>query len=180
MARWLAAMLVAIWPVLATAQETVYESKDKAGPVFSDQPSPGGKAVDLPPPNVSTSPPTPQQQAAPAAAAPPYQSLSIVSPADQDTIHTNTGQFDVEVQVVPALRKGDGDVIHVMLDGTPLPETFASASFQVSESDWAAAANPDKVQHTLQVAVLDRSGAMLIQSAPVSFFAHRASRRERR
>lgn len=177
-ARLLTAMLVALWAAIAAAQGTIYESKDKAGSVFSDRPSPGARPIDLPPPNVMQVPPTPQQQAAPAAPAPAYGSLLIVSPANQDTIRTNTGAFDVRVQVQPALRSAQGDVIRVMLDGTLLPQTYASADFRIRESDWALAANPNNVEHTLQVAIASASGAVLIRSAPVSFYAHRAFRRE--
>jgi hypothetical protein len=177
MARPLIAMLVAVLPALAAAQGAIYESKDKAGPVFSDQPSPGGRPIDLPPPNVIQVPPTPPpQQAAPAAPAPAYGSLAIVSPGNQDTIRSNTGAFDVRVQVQPALRSGD--VIRVKLDGTLLPQGFSSADFRITDSDWARAANLNNVEHTLQVAIANSSGAVLIESAPVSFFAQRAFRRE--
>jgi len=177
MARLFIAMLVAVLPALAVAQGTIYESKDKAGPVFSDQPSPGGRPIDLPPPNVIQVPSTPPQQAAPAAPAPVYSSLAIVSPANQDAIRSNTGAFDVRVQVQPALRSGD--VIRVKLDGTLLPQSFSSADFRVTDSDWAGAANPNNVEHTLQIAIASASGAVLIESAPISFFAQRAFRREK-
>jgi len=176
MAQLFIAMLVAVLPALAAAQGTIYESKDKAGPVFSDQPSPGGRPIDLPPPNVIQVPSTPPQQAAPAAPAPVYSSLAIVSPANQDAIRSNTGAFDVRVQVQPALRSGD--VIRVKLDGTLLPQSFSSADFRVTDSDWARAANPNNVEHTLRVAIASASGAVLIESAPISFFAQRAFRRE--
>ena len=42
--RWMIAAALAAQAMAPLAQ-TVYESKDKAGPVFSDKPSPGAKPV---------------------------------------------------------------------------------------------------------------------------------------
>ena len=52
-------LLLALCSALAAAQTTIYESQDKAGPVFSDQPSPGAKELSLPPPNVMPGNPLP-------------------------------------------------------------------------------------------------------------------------
>jgi hypothetical protein len=164
-----------LWAALAAAQGTVYESKDKAGvPTFSNQPSPGAKPVQVQPPTVVTLP-----SAAPpagAAAAPPaYKTLQITAPAPQGTIHSNTGAFDVQLNIAPALRKGD--VIRVKLDGTLLERSFTAPRLTLTEADWAAAANPDNVEHGLQAAIVDRNGQVLLESAPVRFYVHRAVRR---
>jgi hypothetical protein len=167
-----AALLAAAWCAPCAAQ-TVYESKDKAGPVFSDQPSKGAKPVELAPPNVIQTPPLPQRKSA-AAAAPKYSSLAIASLADEDTVHTNTGEFDVRVRSVPALRAKAGDRYRVTLDGKPLPTTYAKKKLRISAADWQAAAGTD-AKHKLQVAIVDPSGAALIESAAVSFYVHRAA-----
>ena len=44
-------LLICLLPALAFAQ-TIYKSKDKEGPVFSDTPSPGAQPIYLPPANV--------------------------------------------------------------------------------------------------------------------------------
>jgi len=170
-------LLAAAWCATCAAQGTVYESKDKAGPVFSDQPSPGAKPVDLPPPNVVGPQRTPKAQPAPVAAAPKYSSLAIASPADEGTIHTNTGEFDLRVRSVPALRAKAGDRYRVTLDGNPLAKAYGSSKIRISEADWQAAAGSD-TKHMLQVAVVGPAGATLIQSAPISFYAHRATVRK--
>jgi hypothetical protein len=159
---------------LAAAQSTVYESKDKAGPVFSDQPSTGAKQIELGPPSVIQTTPVPQQ-ATPAATAPYYTALAISSPENEGTIHSNTGAFDVRLQLQPALRSARGDRIIVRLDGRPLKRRFSSVNFGVTEADWQSAA-ADNVEHTLQAVVVDKGGALLIESAPVKFYAHRAVR----
>jgi hypothetical protein len=177
----LAAVLLAIGPALACAQGPVYESKDKAGPVFSDRPSAGAKPVELGPPNVIQTTPPPKQQPAPATApAPYYTMLAISSPENGGTIHSNTGAFDVSVRLQPALRTARGDRIEARLDGRAIARRFSSGRFGVTEADWQKSASPDNVEHTLQVVVLDKAGAVLRESAPVKFFAHRATRAHRK
>jgi len=176
----LVAILLAIGPTLAVAQSPVYESKDKAGPVFSDQPSPGAKPIELGPPSVIQTTPAPRQPAPAAGAAPYYTALAISSPENGGTIHSNTGAFDVSVQLQPALRTSRGDRIEARLDGRALARRFSSARFGVTEADWQKSASPDNVEHTLQVVILDKTGAVLIESAPVKFFAHRAARAHRK
>ncbi len=171
----LVAIALAIGPTLAAAQSTVYESKDKAGPVFSDRPSTGAKQIELGPANVIQTTPVPQQ-ATPTATAPYYTALAISSPENEGTIHSNTGAFDVSVQLQPALQSARGDRIIVRLDGRPLKRRFSSVRFGVTEADWQNSANPDNVEHTLQAVVVDKGGAVLIESAPVKFYAHRAVR----
>lgn len=171
-----AALLTAAWCAPCAAQ-TVYESKDKAGPVFSDQPSKGAKAVELAPPNVIETPRTPSARPAPTAAAPKYSSLGISSLANEDTVHTNTGAFDIRVRSVPALRATAGDRIRVTLDGNRVAKTFSSTTVRISAADWQAAAGGD-AKHTLQVAIVGPTGATLIESAPVTFYARRATVRK--
>ena len=161
--------------VVALAQTTVYESKDKAGPVYSDKPLPSATPVDLPPPNVIELPKmaTPAAPAPVSAAAPAYRSLAIVSLKNGDTIHSNTGAFEFSARTQPALRAGDR--IRVRLDGHFLSSSFRSTSLRVSEADWTRAARAESVGHTLQLAVVDAAGAVLIESAPVSLYVQRAS-----
>lgn len=96
---WILAAALAAHVASAWAQ-TVYESKDKAGPVFSDRPSTGAVPVDLPPPNVVSSPavtPVPDAPAA-SASAPTYRRLVIQRPAEQDMVHSNNGAFGISAQ----------------------------------------------------------------------------------
>lgn len=171
-ARLIAGALAAALCGPAAAQ-TVYESKDKSGaPVFSDDPALGGKAVALPPPNVVQQQPVPKL--APMPAVPfAYRSISIVLPEGGDTVHSNTGGFGITVKLSPALRARPGDRIRVSLDGNTLPATYASRKIAITDADWQAATS-NNVQHTLQAAVVDSAGAVMIESAPLSFYVHRA------
>lgn len=157
----------------AAAQTTIYESKDKAGPVFSDQPSPGARELALPPPNVMPGNAPAAQPVPPQPALPAYRLLNILSPENQGTVHSNTGAFDVRVQTSPELRPGDS--IRVKLDGNLIGRSFRSTTIGLTDSDWQAAASSASVEHTLQAAVLDRDGKVLIESAPVSFYARRTT-----
>ncbi len=61
--RWILATALASCAMVSMAQ-TVYESRDKAGPVFSDRPSPGASTVQLEAPNVIDVTPVPKQSPA--------------------------------------------------------------------------------------------------------------------
>ncbi|MBK7423813.1 MAG: hypothetical protein IPJ48_12300 [Propionivibrio sp.] len=178
-AKALLLMLLAFSSGFALAQGGVYESKGKDGPVFSDQPSSGAKPLDLPPLNVIEQPQQ-QQFQMPDAAPAPYSQLTIVSPADGSTIHTNTGAFDMQLQVDPGMRIRRGDTLRVKLDGNPLAQGYTALAIHITEADWASAATSDNVQHSLQAAIIsNKDGSVLIESAPVRFFAHRAAVGER-
>jgi hypothetical protein len=175
--RAFSALPLALWSVLAAAQTPIYESKDKAGAVFTDQPVPGAKRIDLPRPNVIQTAPAPQAAASRASpAAPPYRQLAIVSPQDQGTVHSNTGAMQLQVRVQPLLRAGAGDRFKVRIDGNLLAKDFSSATMNIMSADWARVAAGETIEHAVQVAIVDRNGALLTQSAPVSFFVHRAAR----
>jgi len=175
--------LLGIFVAAGAAAQAIYETHDKDGPVFSDLPSggrdlpsPGATEVTLPPINVGSPPPaaTPVPRA-PAAVAPPYQSLSISQPANGGTVHSNTGQFPVQLSVQPALRADRGDVIVVSLDNYALPASRRTGKFEISAAEWQTAA-VDNVEHQLQVSVVDDGGKVLITSEAVRFYVHRASR----
>jgi hypothetical protein len=171
MKRKVLPLLICLLPIAVLAQ-TVYESKDKEGPVFSDTPSPGAKPVDLPPPNVIDTP-TPQQQPVSQLAAPDYTSITILSPQDQGTVHTNTGEFQVNLALTPVLQASNA--IRVSLDGNQLLTLRYTLQFNITSDEWQSAAK-DNVLHQLQVAIVDDSGNVLITADPVQFYVHRASR----
>lgn len=174
-------VLLAMAGTDGAAQTTVYESKDAAGPVFSDQPSftdqpATGKSIVVPP--VNTMQGVPAQAMVPSTVAGTYYTgLTIGSPANGDTLHTNTGAFDMRVDPTPALRAAMGDRIRVKLDGSLLASRYAGGTISITEDDWRAAT--EDVEHTLQAAIVDSMGNVLIEAVPVRFFAHRATvRRE--
>ncbi len=170
-ARSAAAIALAMLAGTALAQ-TVYESRDKSGPVFSDQPSAGASAVQLQAPNVIAMPAAAPVQTASAPAA-AYRSFIILAPAAQGSIHSNIGAFDVKARLSPALRGSDRIV--ASLDGNMLKTRFRSPNLRITEADWSAAARSGDSLHTIQLAVVDANGELLIASAPVSFYMQRAT-----
>jgi hypothetical protein len=160
------------------AQTPVYETRDKDGPVFSDRPSPGSTPVPVGRTNVIASPPAPAASDPTTgrdSAPPPYRTLRIATPANRGTVHSNTGAFEVVVQASPGLRAAAGDRIRLVLDGQMLPQPQPSNRIQLTPADWQAAAAAETNQHTLQAAVIDAEGRVLITSAPVVFYVQRAA-----
>jgi hypothetical protein len=169
---WIVAALLAAHAALPLAQ-TVYESQDKAGPVFSDRPSNGAVPVELAPPNVVSPPlPKPVTPAAPSAA-PTYRRLIITRPADQDMVHSNTGAFGISANLSPPLRPNDR--VRVLLDGNLVPTVFRSTSPHLSIEDWQSAAVGSNGEHTLQLAVVDGDGKPWIESPTVRFYLRGAA-----
>lgn len=170
MTRFVFALLIFLSPAVACAQ-AVYECPGQGGPVFSDTPCPGGKRMDLGPPNViDTNAPTSEQSATQPTAS-VYTAFTIVSPENGGTIHSNTGQFTVSLALTPPLQ--GGNAISVSLDGTQLQTLRYSLQFDITQEEWesAAAAN---VQHLLQASVVDRARNTLLAATPVQFYVHRA------
>ena len=165
-------LLVLLVPAIASAQAPVYQCQDQSGPVFSDTPCPGGKVMDLPPPNVIDVPKPAGQPEVIQPAAPAYTAFSILQPEDQGTVHSNTGEFPVGLSLAPALQ--DGNAITVSLDGTQLPTLRTSLQFVITTSEWESAAR-DAPTHTLTATVVDKSGKRLIAAAPVQFYVRRAT-----
>lgn len=180
-ARPLAAALFAalLGGTALTAQsQTVYESRDKSGTAtFSDLPSPDARPVTVSPTNVVPSTPPPAQASAPAPAnaPPPYRRLTIVDPPNDGTVRSNTGAFEIQVRSSPGLRSSAGDRVRIVLDGVVLRGSYDSTQIRLTEGDWQTAAGGGGVQHTLQAAIVDKSGQLLIESAPVVFYVQRAT-----
>lgn len=173
---WFMLVVVSAWSIEVVAQ--VYESKEKGGvPVYSDTPTQGAKPVDLPAPNVVNTPQPAQPQSPSAPAAASYAQLAILAPAQQDTVHTNTGAFNVQVSLAPMLRPGDAFV--VTLDGNALPGRYTTPNISLTEQDYASAASATH-QHSLSVAVVDSNGNVLLSSNAVSFYVDRSTIRHRR
>jgi hypothetical protein len=171
-AFWFTAAAAAMLCGIAAADEQIYESTEKGGvPEFSGQPAPGSESVTLPAPNVIDTSQQPAQPP-PQAAFPGYSQLAILFPAEQGTMHTNTGAFNVKVAVQPALNAGDAFM--VTLDGKALAGRYTSADIPITSEDFQMAA-ADNVEHKVQVAVVDASGNVLIAASPVSFYVHRAT-----
>ena len=101
-------------------QAEIYRWVDSDGKVhYSDQPVKGASKVKLP--GVSTYKSKPYKKLTPSKPKPrpadqTYQ-LRIVKPQDKETINSNEGDIEVEVEVSPALNVRKGDRLIISIDG---------------------------------------------------------------
>lgn len=93
-----------------------------------------------------------------------YQELGISSPANDATIHDNTGSLSVTAAIKPALA--EGHLLAIYVDGKKLQEN-TSGNFQLS--------NIDRGSHSLQLGILDQQGNILLRSQTISVHLRRAS-----
>ena len=95
-----------------------------------------------------------------------YQSLAIVAPADQATIHDNQGRIQVDAQASPPLSADTGDRFVFIVDGVPmLPSRAGSLSLE----------QMDRGSHTLQVQIVDQAGNTRIASPTTTVYLWHAS-----
>ena len=95
-----------------------------------------------------------------------YESVNIVAPVPETTVHDNNGNVSVKVAVTPALRPGDHFTL--LLDGQDVA-SGSSRRFKLTSIDRGA--------HTLQVQVQAADGTVLVSSQPVQFYMWEAARR---
>jgi len=168
------AIALALGPLLATAQSTIYQSNDKSGPVFSDTPpSPGATPIELKPLNVietpKIAPSAASQDAAPAA----YNQLLITSPANDDTIWVGAGNVQLQIFLQPPLNSTMGDTLQVSVNGNVQPRGYTTNSISIPTERFTVRDDTDSIEQTVQVAVVSTTGKVLIQSPPVRLYLRR-------
>ncbi|WP_456415498.1 DUF4124 domain-containing protein [Thiolapillus sp.] len=165
--------------VVAAAQAEIYKWVDSAGNVhYGDQPdaSNAEKMTKLPglstyaPPAVPEKPAREiredQPDASPAVASAKtfsYREIKIVSPEEGATLRSSPGTVSVFVALAPVLRKGD--YLKVILDGTVLDKKYESTVLNLEYVD--------RGEHSIAVAVYDKTGKKLLQSDAHTFYLHR-------
>jgi hypothetical protein len=102
--------------------------------------------------------------AALAAGAQPSYQLSIVEPADQSTVFSDTGEMTVQLAVAP--NPAPGESIELLVDGAP---AGASASTEFALSGMT------RGEHTLQARIIDSTGNVAATSATTLFYVWAAS-----
>ena len=149
----------------SAALAQAYRWVDEDGVVhYSDRPEPGAEQVDLPTANSTAM----RRTAQPAgdsgddtegpAGAFRYESISVASPAAEETLWNIEGVLNVSVAVTPAMRPGHQ--MRVYFDGEPRMVT--SSSFTIEEV-WRGV-------HNIQVEILDEAGELMIRSRPNRFY----------
>ena len=156
--------------ISGSALAAVYKSVDAQGNVvYTDEPQGNDQPIVLPP--LSTIPPPKNLKLTPAKvtedSATRYEQVSIVTPTQDDTLRDNTGNVAVSVAVKPALNKAAGDRLQYYLDGQTEGEPRSS--------DRTVMQGLDRGAHTVEVAIVSRSGKELMRSPAVRFYLHRQS-----
>lgn len=165
-----AMLLAALGPAMATAE--IYRTVDEHGNVvFTDIPPPSGQTSE----SVTINPVNTFAVPAPAVTAPPveadvpevahYDSIRILTPANDATVRENAGNVTVAVALIPPLRAGDRLVLY--MDGNQSPVRAQGASFQLE--------NVDRGSHTIGVRVLDDSGRVAAEAETSTFHLQRVS-----
>lgn len=166
-------MGVALLLAASLALAQAYRWVDEDGVVhYSDQPHPGAEEVELESaPAINM--PAPRRAAGAGAAASTtddsqqpadgYDSLTVASPAAEETLWNIGGVLNVSLDLQPALQSGHQ--VRVFFDGTP--QQVNGTRFQLQEV-WRGA-------HNLQAEVLDENGQLMIRSEPIRFYVQQTT-----
>ena len=167
MRKWL--ILLSALSATAASGAPAWTWVDANGTVhFSDKPVPGARQVELAgaqgfgqqaPTGISRAP-TPN-----IVANAPYQSLEVVSPAEQETLWNIGGTLTVQVSILPSFAPGHR--YDLAYDGRRLNLNTTSAVVRL----------PDvfRGQHTLQIVVIDGAGQEVTRSANRTFYVQQTS-----
>jgi len=156
--------------------DTIYKSPGSKGPVYSDTPTPGSRAVDLPPPNIAQPPPKPppapkeaEAEKAPAQLqAERYRSFRITQPEDMGSAAANTATFEVRVEVEPPLQTKFGHAFTVKLNGKPVGKRYFFTEMMIPPEFFGDTIEVNQ-RFRLEASIVDREGNVLMTAKPVDF-----------
>ena len=114
-------------------------------------------AVSAPPANASADEEVPEVES--------YNSLTILAPANDETVRENAGNVTVAVALNPSLRAGDRLVLY--MDGKQSQVRAQGTSFRLE--------NVDRGTHTIGVRVLDDAGNVAAEAPTSTFTLQRVS-----
>lgn len=156
------AVLLTAAPVLA---DEIYRWVDSAGQVhYSDVPRDGAEQVEMNPTQTFTAPKVARASSSPAQAkadlAAGYDSLTIVSPSQEETIWNTGGVITIAVSASPALQPGHS--VSIYYDGQAVEKEPQATSAQLSEVF--------RGEHKVTAEIRDASGRVIKKADPVTFF----------
>jgi hypothetical protein len=170
MTRLLSALLACVTALTCTAAE-VYRWRDADGNViFSDKPREGAEKIELrdttvvPALRPTTRLSPDESEDAPRAL--PYETLLISEPPADETLR-NVQSVTVNATSSPALQTAFGHRLQLYLDGGAHGQPTTTGNWTLNDVERGA--------HSLEVAILDGTGAEVARSAPSSFYLHRQS-----
>lgn len=145
----------------------IYQSKDADGnPVFTDQPSPGAKPIEIQETNSagSITPMPAPKKIKPQQPDQIYSSFSITNPRNGHHFANGLVAFNVNMSISPSLQQGH--TIELMINGS-VQSKGRSLTRQVESIE--------RGEHSLSARVIDRKGKTIITSKPVKVSAQRPS-----
>ena len=169
MRKWL--ILLSALSASSASSAPAWTWVDAEGQVhFSDRPVPGARQVQLSGAQgfgTATPATAPAPTAGPATGTPaaPYQTIEIMTPAENEMLWNIGANLNVIVRFQPALQPGHS--FDVALDGQRRNATTTSGRLSLP--------NVFRGTHTLQVIVLDGSGAELMRSPVRNFVVQQTS-----
>jgi len=141
----------------AVQAQTIYQGKDASGkPVFTDQPRPGDKPVELAPINT-----TPATRGLPAAPAQPavFGGYTRVALSVSGSVPNAFVPVAVGIDVEPELQPGH--LWQLSLDGRTVA-AGREAIYTLNQLE--------RGDHVLTLQIIDQSGQVLAESAPANIF----------
>lgn len=170
MRKWL--ILLSAFSATTTQAAPAWTWTDQNGQVhFSDRPVPGARQIELAgaqgfgAPAVASRATTPAPTQPTAPAGPPYRTIDIQSPADQETFSNNGGTVAVRVGFDPPLAVGHR--YDVAIDGQRMNRTTSAPQLTLT--------NVARGEHALQIIVLDATGAEIMRSPVRTFYVQQVS-----
>lgn len=149
-------------------QTKVYRWVTESGDVvFSDQPVPGAKPLDLST-NVQNTTPFPKTKPTPAKPKPAARksiSLTFADIEDQATVRNATGELTVTAQLGFYMQLGVTQKLLLLFDGSPVGAPQSELQFKLADID--------RGEHTLQLKLINAQGDTLSTSEKVTFYMHR-------
>lgn len=151
-----------------TGKSKVYKTTDERGrPVFTDQAPAGSQEVEIDEPMTFPADVFAEDyrqftatKKKERAAKANYRTLTITSPANDETIRNNAGNMEITFNLSPGLKPGHK--LQLLMDGAVRQE--------VRSSEPIALTNVDRGTHTLQLQVVDGESKEVLQSgSEVSF-----------
>lgn len=144
----------------ASAADTIYQSTDKRGnPVFTDQPPPNARPVELPP--INTTPPIAPAATPGPAPAKAFAGYSRIDIGVSSTIPNGLAPTTIGIDLQPELQAGHR--WQLLLDGA------------VQEVGSGGSATIDRLErgtHQLELRVLDATGAVVGSSSSKEVFVY--------
>ena len=167
---------VLLLPDATLHAQSVYVTPGEHGPVFSDKPQPGARAISLPPLTIIA--PQPESKAAPSAttensaegnALPAYRSFRVVFPEDNGSVMASTAIFEVRLAADPPLQLGAGHAYAVSINGRAVGMRFTANEFMIPPEFWGDTLPPANQSLQLDASIVDGNGQVIKRAAPVRF-----------